>query len=191
MNLSDAIQGRHATVITLNIWGLFAISIVLLIAFYFQLALHELACPLCLLQRASILAIGFGFLLNIWFGIKGIHYGMILGGSITAIIVALRHTLLHIMPGDPGYGSAFLGLHFYVWTLIFSVLCILAVAVMLSMEGFEVEQVRGKLSFWAKCAIALFVLMIIANLGSTILECGGGPCPSDPVSYDFLDKLRK
>ena len=35
-----------------------------------------------------------------------------MGGAIAA-----RQILLHIMPGDPGFGSAFLGMHFYTWAL--------------------------------------------------------------------------
>ena len=46
--------------ITLNALGLYAIALVLLIAFGAQLILHELPCPLCLLQRIqfAMLAVG-------------------------------------------------------------------------------------------------------------------------------------
>ncbi|MCE1658450.1 disulfide bond formation protein B, partial [Enterobacter hormaechei] len=41
-----------------NLIGLFAISAVLTLAFYYQLVLSELPCPLCLLQRAGMIMIG-------------------------------------------------------------------------------------------------------------------------------------
>jgi disulfide bond formation protein DsbB len=37
--------------LTLNALGLYAVALVLLIAFAAQLLLNELPCPLCLLQR--------------------------------------------------------------------------------------------------------------------------------------------
>ncbi|AHB99270.1 hypothetical protein M973_07510 [Francisella orientalis LADL 07-285A] len=40
------------------------ITITIISAFYFQFIMGEIPCPLCLLQRLGLLAIGFGFLLN-------------------------------------------------------------------------------------------------------------------------------
>lgn len=42
---------------------LMGIAITIIAAFYFQFAMDELPCPLCLLQRLGLLAIGFGFYL--------------------------------------------------------------------------------------------------------------------------------
>src|SRR5215471_6262490 len=46
--------------LTLNALGLYAIALVLVVAFGAQIILHELPCPLCLLQRIqfALLAIG-------------------------------------------------------------------------------------------------------------------------------------
>ncbi|CAG2378447.1 disulfide bond formation protein [Burkholderia sola] len=38
--------------------------------------------------------------------------------------------------------------------------------------------------------MAVFGLTIIANLVSTLLECGGGQCASDPVVYELLEHFR-
>lgn len=75
---------------------------------YYQLVRHELPCPICLLQRAGLIIAGFGFLFNLCFGLRGIHYGMVIIGSILTGVMASRQICLHIMPGDTGYGSAFL-----------------------------------------------------------------------------------
>ncbi|PWL04715.1 disulfide bond formation protein B, partial [Candidatus Liberibacter asiaticus] len=49
----------------LNILGLLGIFAVLIVAFYYQIILHEIPCPLCLLQRVGIIMIGIGFLFNL------------------------------------------------------------------------------------------------------------------------------
>ncbi len=46
-----------ANAMKLNAVALYAISAVLLVAFYFQFALGELPCPLCLLQRVAFTAL--------------------------------------------------------------------------------------------------------------------------------------
>jgi hypothetical protein len=103
---------------SLNSLGLLGISAVLVVAFFYQLLFGELPCPLCLLQRAAFVALGLGFLLNIRFGSSPAHYGLMLVSAVIGAGTALRQILLHILPGDPGYGSTFLGLHFYSWAFV-------------------------------------------------------------------------
>ena len=62
--------------IGINIFDLFGISLVLIAAFVFQVGLHELPCPLCLLQRLGLLGIAFGTLLNLRYGTRVIHYAL-------------------------------------------------------------------------------------------------------------------
>ena len=54
--------------VTLNALGLYAVALVLAAAFAAQLLLHELPCPLCLLQRILFAALAVGPILNIRFG---------------------------------------------------------------------------------------------------------------------------
>ena len=54
--------------IRLNALALYAISAVLLFAFYWQLAYDELPCPLCLLQRVALTALAVGPILTIRHG---------------------------------------------------------------------------------------------------------------------------
>jgi disulfide bond formation protein DsbB len=46
--------------VTLNALGLYAVALVLTAAFAAQLLLHELPCPLCLLQRIQFAALAVG-----------------------------------------------------------------------------------------------------------------------------------
>ncbi|WP_201276895.1 hypothetical protein [Microbulbifer sp. ALW1] len=38
--------------------------------------------------------------------------------SSAGMVSSARQVLLHIAPGNPGYGSPFLGMHFYTWALV-------------------------------------------------------------------------
>lgn len=172
----------------LNSAGLLGVSAILVIAFYYQLVLSELPCPLCLLQCAGMMLIGFGFLFNLCFGIKNKHYSIALIGCVLTGIIASRQVFLHILPGDSGYGSTFLGLHFYTWALLASIILIIAVAVMMTLplhKNDSAYPLKPK-SHTAKIVITLFTLLIAANLISTVLECGSGQCAENPTFYQLL-----
>lgn len=184
MNL-PVLQSESRLPLWLNVLALYAICAALLVAFYYQLTKSELPCPLCLLQRVGMLLIGFGFLFNVRFGIRNRHYAMALLGAITAGAVGMRQVFLHITPGDAGYGSPFLGLHFYTWSVVASLLVIVAVALMMALnEGASREAPHFSLP--AKAGALSFILLIAANLVSTVLECGGGQCDDNPTFYQLL-----
>ena len=62
--------------IMLNALGLYAVALVLAAAFAAQFILHELPCPLCLLQRILFATLAVGPILNIRFGPRPGHYAM-------------------------------------------------------------------------------------------------------------------
>src|ERR1700741_784203 len=101
--------------ITLNAISLYAVALVLAAAFAAQLLLHELPCPLCLLQRILFSMLAIGPILNIRFGPRPSHYALSLLAAVVGATVSARQILLHIMPRDPGYGSVLLGYHYYTW----------------------------------------------------------------------------
>src|SRR2546423_5241175 len=121
--------------ITLNALGLYAIALVLLVAFGAQFVLHELPCPLCLLQRIQFAMLAVGSILNVRFGPRPSHYAVSLLTAAAGAAFAARQILLHVMPGDPGYGSALLGYHYYTWALICFAVGVVAVAAMLLFAG--------------------------------------------------------
>lgn len=172
-----------------NMVGILGICVSLVVAFYYQLVMHELPCPLCLLQRIGLIISGFGFLFNVYFGLRNLHYGMVIIGSILTGIMASRQVFLHILPSDTGYGSAFLGLHFYTWALVTSVVIIAATAVILaisemnaSIRPLKITPALSRIAGWG------FLLLIAANLVSTVLECGYGQCTDNPIIYELLSK---
>ena len=172
----------------LNILALSIITAVLGGAFVEQLVFGELPCPLCLLQRAGLIAVGLGFLLNVRFGIQPLHYGVTLLGAIVGAATSLRQILLHIAPGDPGYSSSVFGFHLYTWSFITFVCIMLGVAVLLCLSNKGGDE-RPLASRFAGLASLSFLLIVAANLISTLLECGLTQCPDDPTHYLWLEEL--
>jgi disulfide bond formation protein DsbB len=177
-----------ALALRLNALGLLAISAVLLVAFADQVLLHELPCPLCLLQRAAFVVAGLGLVLNLRFGPQPSHYGFMIIGALAGAMIAGRQILLHIVPGTGSYGDALLGLHFYSWAFVIFMLIVLGTAVMLSFDG----QFSGgantarRLTGLSLAAFVLFALLALGNGVSTVLECAGGLCPDNPTDYLLL-----
>ena len=92
-----------ARAIALNILSLYGVALILAGAFAAQLLLHELPCPLCLLQRILFAALAVGPILNIRFGPRPSHYAMSLLAAVAGAVASTRQVLLHIIPGDAGY----------------------------------------------------------------------------------------
>src|SRR5262245_38725704 len=121
--------------ITINALGLYGIALVLMAAFAAQLLLNELPCPLCLLQRIQFALLAIGPILNIRHGPRASHYALSLLVAVAGAAFAMRQILLHIMPGDPGYGSALFGYHYYTWAFIGFAVALVLIALMLLFDG--------------------------------------------------------
>jgi disulfide bond formation protein DsbB len=173
----------------LNALGLLAISAVLIFAFADQLALNDLPCPLCILQRAAFVVAGFGLVLNLRFGPKPSHYAVVIIGALAGAFISGRQILIHIVPGTGSYGSALLGLHFYTWAFVVFALIVLGTAVMLLFDrqfpNDESTSLNRPTSL-SLAAFALFTLLALGNGVSTVLECADGLCPDNPTEYMLL-----
>jgi disulfide bond formation protein DsbB len=174
-----------ATVSTgLNQLALLAICGSLLAAFYYQIAFNELPCPLCQLQRVALTLAGIGMMLNIRFGASNIHYAMILGSALVGAATSLRQVLLHIAPGDQGYGSALFGLHFYTWGFISFVVTIAFCALMLCIDRHPAKSSsRNPSGMIPSAIIILFLILAAANTISSVMVCQFGSCPDNPTQY--------
>ncbi|MFL9989629.1 disulfide bond formation protein B [Paraburkholderia sediminicola] len=177
----------------LNALSLIGIGVLLLFAFADQLLMHDMPCPLCLLQRACFVAAGFGFALNLCFGARASHYALTLLAALAGASISTRQVLLHIMPGTGTYGEALFGLHFYTWALSAFFLTIVATAVMM-LFGDACGQAQGdsagpqprRLSGIALVAVTVLLIVTLGNAMSTLLECGVGMCPANPFDYELL-----
>ncbi len=185
----------------LNALGVLAVSLVLLVAFADQIILGDLPCPLCILQRVGFVGAAFGLALNVKFGPRPSHYAVVILSAFGGAMVSLRQTLLHIAPGTGTYGDALFGLHFYSWAVVVYGAIIVGCAVMLLFDqqfavpgkaGSQSQQQSGMRIATAPAAtfglamVALAALLALGNGVSTVLECGGGLCPDNPVNYQLL-----
>lgn len=181
---------ERLVVLEMNLFDLFIVFSVNLAGLVLQIGLHELPCPLCLLQRLGILAISFGFLMNLRFGARTTHYAYALGAALFNAAVAGRQILLHITPGSGAYGSPLFGLHAYTWSFLVSVGIIASIMFILIFE----KQFTKKRALWSRgfpqwgfhLIFALAIGFAAINFVSTFLECGWGPCPDNPTRYFLL-----
>lgn len=160
------------------------IAAILTAAMTLQYANGELPCPLCLLERVALFGVCFGILLNFRCGFSGRNTGCSLLFAVLLLVVSVRQTLLDIYP-RPGHayiGSAILGIHMPVWSMIIAVALLTAYALKLALLGGDdmmrstdlrsqphVKRLAGLLG--------LYVIALVAiNLVSVVLQCGFGEC---------------
>ena len=181
----------RALAITLNALSLYAVALVLAVAFAAQLWLGELPCPLCLLQRLQFAVLAIGPILNVRFGPRPGHYALSLLAAVAGAAFSTRQVLLHIMPGDAGYGTALLGYHYYTWALIgFAAAIVLLAAILLFDRQFEQATMTTPAApgAFATTAVWLVIGLTALNVVSTLLECGVAACADNPVIYELLKR---
>jgi hypothetical protein len=90
--------------------------------------------------------------------------------------------LLHILPGDAGFGAPVFGLHLYTWCLIAFACQIAASAVLLlATEWLDDKPVEWRAT---RVTALAFAAIAAANLLSVTAEAGlNWDLPSDPVRY--------
>lgn len=177
---------------TLNAVGLLAVSLVLIAAFLDQVLLGELPCPLCLLQRVGFMGAALGLALNVKFGPRPSHYAVTILSACFGGLVSIRQILGHIVPGTGTYGSAILGLHYYSWALlIFGAIVLGCTALLFFERQFEQpETAPARATVVGMAMVGLAAALALANGVSTVLECGAGLCPDNPVVYEWLQGLN-
>jgi disulfide bond formation protein DsbB len=178
---------NRSLAVTLNALGLYGVALVLAAAFAAQLWLGELPCPLCLIQRIQFAMLAIGPMLNVRFGPRPSHYACSLLAAAAGAAFAMRQVLLHIMPGDAGYGSALFGYHYYSWAFIgFAVAVVLIAGMLLFDDQFKDDGTPVGVGAFARTAVWLVIALAALNVLSTLLECGFTACPDNPVGYELL-----
>lgn len=145
-------------------------------AFGLQVFDHEVPCPLCYLQRVAMLSICASAFLNLWFGVRIFHYGMILIGSLLGAFIAGRQILLHICLGFPTFGVPFWGVSLYTWSFISFACSIFMTALLLLMYHPTQEYAAEERPFWVYAVGTYLVLIILGNVGSVFMDCGFTIC---------------
>jgi hypothetical protein len=124
-----------------------------------------------------------GFFFNLELGVKNKHYSFAIIGALIAGGVSLRHMLLHIVPGDPGYAETVLGIHMYTWSAIASLAAIIYIAGLMLLPA---DSKESRIPAINKGIAVLFVALIAVNLVSIVIEGGFNQDLTDPQDYYLL-----
>ncbi|MGR4878924.1 disulfide bond formation protein B [Streptomyces sp. LARHCF249] len=168
---------------------------------FYQFGLWEYPCPLCIVQRMFMLlaAMGAAYIVRtaLAYGtVTGRDYMMGWGLSLVAVtagsFASWRQTMLHILPGDKGYGSEVLGLHLYVWAWILFQASVVAIGIALAFAHSTADRsvpanVPGPLRTVGTFALGFLGLVLAVNLVAVFLEEGfHWFLPDDPARYQFF-----
>ena len=182
-------------------------------ALWVQFVAGEYPCPLCILQRLAMILSAMGSIFVIThghyarvqgFSVMGLGYGMSILAAVAGLFIATRQVLLHIQPGDPGYGSPVLGMHLYSWSVVVFLVVLLASGLMLifgrtpmlhcpachekeSPEESKMKYLRLRWYSWA--TFWIFGAIILVNAFATFAESGFHAfLPDNPSSYRLFEK---
>jgi disulfide bond formation protein DsbB len=141
----------------------------------------EIPCPLCLLQRVAMFGVCFGIIMHFRHGYSARNDGVGMLFALLLMMVSVRQTLLDIYP-RPGHsyiGSAVLGLHMPVWSVVIAMAILAAFAIKFAILGDE--HLRDKpppapLGRLAKLLSLYVIAIALINLGSVVLQCGADAC---------------
>lgn len=163
------------------------LAAILTAALVLQLAMGELPCPLCLLERLCMFGIALGVVLNLRAGFSDRNTGLSLIFAVLLLVIAMRQTLLDIYP-RPGHayiGSAILGLHMPVWSVLIAAATLAAFALKLAvLGGDDHRRLHPPDSFaWVRPAgtvlAAAILALALANTGLVLLQCGLSECHTE------------
>jgi disulfide bond formation protein DsbB len=158
----------------LNALMIFVLVGILCSAYFQQFVKHEEPCPLCLLQRLGMIGVATGAFLNLRFGIRPFFYGLSMLSAIGGISVSIRQILLHICPGSPTFGIPVFGFGLYTWAFIAFACCFLGISFLLML--YQPTFKAAKMNFLEKTAAFALIFVTAANVITTFIECGLGPC---------------
>ncbi|MFG2878366.1 disulfide bond formation protein B [Streptomyces sp. NPDC048337] len=168
---------------------------------FYQFGLWEYPCPLCIVQRMFMLlaAMGAASVVRAALShgvVSGRDYmmgwGLSLVGVIAGSFASWRQTMLHILPGDKGYGSEVFGLHLYVWAWILFQASVVAVGIVMAFAHSTAARTvpataPGPLRTAGMLALWFLGLVIAVNIVAVFFEEGfHWFLPDDPTRYQFF-----
>lgn len=178
-----------------------AYAVVILMAISTQfVGAKDMPCPLCMLQRMAMVLIGIASIWIIGQARKGILtassyvrcFGLMIVAALLGMSMSGRQILLHITPGDPGYGGTVLGLHLYTWAFITFAIVLLYSGIMLTLTDrtLPVAPSSRGLRLLSSVLVWVFIAVIAANVVLVFAEEGfSWYLPDDPSRYELLYDL--
>ncbi|MFD6159083.1 disulfide bond formation protein B [Nocardia sp. NPDC060256] len=162
---------------------------------------QEYPCPMCMVQRMFMALAALGAAVIVRKGMTGTvgarDYAMGWGLAVVACVAggfaSWRQTMLHILPGDPGYGEPVLGLHLYVWAWILFVAAIATVGAVLAFSHSTAARTIPATPHRLIGSIALWFLGLVLAINLVmifLLEGFHWFLPDDPSRYQLFYDLH-
>ncbi|MFQ6324821.1 disulfide bond formation protein B [Nocardia sp. CWNU-33] len=167
----------------------------------FQFGAWEYPCPLCIVQRMFMALAALGAASIVREGMNGTieahdytkGWGLAIVGCVAGGFATWWQTMLHILPGDPGYGDPMLGLHRYVWAWILFVAAIATIGVVLSFSHETAapaipatpHRMVGRIALWF-----LGIVLAINLVAVFLLEGFHWFLPDEPNRYQLFYDLH-
>ncbi|WP_433661548.1 disulfide bond formation protein B [Nocardia sp. CA-128927] len=162
---------------------------------------REYPCPMCMVQRMFMALAALGAAVIVRKGMTrtvaardyAMGWGLAVVGCVAGGFASWRQTMLHILPGDPGYGEPVLGLHLYVWAWILFVAAIATVGAVLAFSHSTAagtipatpNRLVGLVALWfLGIVLAINLVMIF------LLEGFHWFLPDDPSRYQLFYDLH-
>lgn len=162
----------------LNTLWIFILCFVLTGATIYRFELHEDPCPLCLLQRLSMIGIGVAVFMNLRFGIKLKHYALALAFTIFGGSVSLRQIALHVCPQFSTFGTSIFGLELFTWAFLVFAGSLAGLMLLLFLQPTDgrLHEKPHKLHLLEKVAGGYLFIAALYNTIMIYFLCGFGPC---------------
>jgi len=187
--MHEPVGMRVRIVRLLNALAVVGLSLVLLGAYVLQFSLGELPCPLCMLQRIAFALVVTGFVMNLRFGARPLHYAMVLVSAGYGLMVSGRQVLLHIVPGSGAYGTAVLSLHLYTWAAILFAATVAGTALLLALHTPTCEAPPPR-RCWVDALCWVAAGLVFLNAVTSFAQCGPIECGDNPVSWWIFSIFR-
>ena len=157
------------------------LAAILTAAMVVQYTLGEIPCPLCLLQRVAMFGCCFGLIMQLRSDNSERGTGVALIFAVLLLVISVRQTLLDLFP-RPGHeyiGSAVLGIHLPVWSVIVAMALLFGFAIRLALFGGarnDVAAERGPLHSITHLLWIYVIATCAINFLSVIAQCGLDQC---------------
>lgn len=170
---------------------------VLLGALWAQFGAGEFPCPLCIIQRMAMMLAALGpawLLCRAARGPVDAHdfaqcYACSILAALVGGTVSGRQVLLHIAPGDPGYGAPMFGMHLYTWAFVVFIVVVAVSGVQMLFLPKRSEAHR--VGVGARSSVLLLGVIIAVNAVAVFVESGfHWYLPDNPTSNRLIDELR-
>jgi disulfide bond formation protein DsbB len=174
---------------TWNALELTGIICILTLAILIQLILKDFPCPLCFLQRIGLCCVALGFLMNLRFGLRPSHYGIVILSAIFTSLVSLQQIAINLDSETGGMGAPVFGLHLYTWCFIISMIIVIVTAILLCGERNYADPHSHrykKPTVLIHTLFAVLVMLILSNIATVYDECGFAPCQDAASAYKPL-----